>query len=156
MRGRLGKYRQLSRSERRLFWSALVQLARARWSLKRKPFQEQISGMRRVDGSVDAKNSFGRIDAAQATLAEDIGRAIGRAARQLPWDSSCLVRVLAAQRMLQARGVPGAFYIGADKGSGSSESEFAAHAWLVCGDRFVTGEEGHEKYAVVGGFAWDG
>ena len=156
MRGRLGKYRRLSTSERRLFWSAFVQLGLARWSLGRKPFLELVAGLHRVTGKGDSQVDSDSLDTGQAVLAEDIGRAIGRAANQLPWNSSCLVRVLAAQRMLQARGVPGAFCIGADKGREEEQVDFAAHAWLVSGGRFVTGEEGHDKYAVVGGFAWDG
>jgi hypothetical protein len=151
MRGRLGKYFQLSRTERRLFWSAFVQLGRARWSLARKPFTKQISGLSRLTDPADARDAVGD---GQLALAEAVGDAIGRAANQLPWESSCLVRVLAAQRMLQARGVPGAFFIGADKGRELGEVEFAAHAWLMCGNRFVTGEAGHEKYTVISGFAW--
>ena len=113
-----------------------------------------MSGFRRVVGPEAVNGWDGAIDDGQADLAQDIGRAIGHAANQLPWESSCLVRVLAAQRMLQARGVPGAFFIGADKGREQDEADFAAHAWLVCGGRFVTGEAGHERYTVVGGFAW--
>lgn len=156
MRGRLGKYRQLSRSERRLFWSAFVQLGLARWSLRRKPFLEQVSGLRRLQGDTESQGITNSEHGEQAELAGAIGQAIGRAANQLPWNSSCLVRVLAAQRMLQARGIPGAFFIGADKGNEQGQGDFAAHAWLVCGGRFVTGEKGHDKYTVLSGFAWDG
>ena len=154
MLNKLRKFWQLSAEHKKLVLSAFVHLVRAHWSLRRRPFLEQVSGFRRVAGRAAVNGGDGAVNEGQAALAQDIGRAIGRAANQLPWESSCLVRVLAAQRMLQARGVPGAFFIGADKGREQDEADFAAHAWLVGGGRFVTGEAGHERYTVVGGFAW--
>jgi hypothetical protein len=86
-----------------------------------------------------------------------IGWAVRAAARYAPWQSTCLVQVLAAQRMLQKRLLPGVFYIGAATGEAAGTGVNAgldAHAWLKCGDQFVTGEAGHERYTVVSAFSW--
>jgi hypothetical protein len=65
------------------------------------------------------------------------------------------VQVLTAQRMLQQRGIAGAFFLGAEMGSGIDQGKaFAAHAWLKCGQEFITGEAGHEHYKVVSCFSW--
>ena len=49
----------------------------------------------------------------------------------------------------------GAFFLGAEMGSGIDQGEaFAAHAWLKCGQEFITGEAGHEHYKVVSCISW--
>jgi hypothetical protein len=83
--------------------------------------------------------------------ATDVGNAITRAALHTPWESACLVQSLTAQRMLQKRGIPGVFYLGAMRGKGD---EFKAHAWSQCGDISVTGTKGHESFKVLTCFAW--
>jgi hypothetical protein len=84
-----------------------------------------------------------------------VGWAVQAASRYTPWSNTCLVQVLAAQRMLRERGIAGAIYIGAVPGDGSSGSVgLEAHAWLKCGDLFVTGEAGHTRYTVVSSFSW--
>jgi hypothetical protein len=34
------------------------------------------------------------------------------------------------------------------------QTELTAHAWLKCGDVFITGEAGHEQYRVLSAFSW--
>jgi hypothetical protein len=86
--------------------------------------------------------------------ASGIGRAVRAAAARTPWDSSCLVQVLAAQRMLRGRGIGGEVFIGADTANEQGKPGFSAHAWLMCGDAFVTGEGGYERFTVVSRFTW--
>ena len=94
--------------------------------------------------------------AQQIEIASEIGRAVRAAAARTPWDSSCLVQVLAAQRMLRARGVGGEVFIGADTADEQGQPGFSAHAWLMCGEVFVTGEAGHARYRPVMSFSWGG
>jgi hypothetical protein len=59
--------------------------------------------------------------------------------------------------MLQKRLLPGVFYIGAAPGEAGGPGAITgldAHAWLKSGGQFVTGEAGHERYAVVSTFSW--
>lgn len=57
-------------------------------------------------------------------------------ARRLPWRADCLVQALAAQRWLRARKIGSCISMGVDKPAGG---RFGAHAWLMVGDRVVTG-----------------
>ena len=61
---------------------------------------------------------------------------VPRIARRLPWRADCLVQALAGQRCLGASGLASRVVIGAET---SSAAGFSAHAWLVCGERVVTG-----------------
>ena len=87
--------------------------------------------------------------------AHRVGWAVRTAACFTPWNSTCLVQVLTAQRMLHQRGIAGAFYLGAASGSDVAEQpSLTAHAWLKCDNEFITGESGHERYIVVSSFSW--
>ena len=60
----------------------------------------------------------------------------------------------AARAMQRTPGIAGTIYIGAGQSEDTSDEKFAAHAWLKCGDAFVTGEAGHERYAIIGVVSW--
>ncbi|MBT8039529.1 MAG: lasso peptide biosynthesis B2 protein [Gammaproteobacteria bacterium] len=138
--------------ERGLFLSAWGQLGRAWWDLRRRPIKDLLAGLAPSNGKQRAPT----VSARQLQTANDIGRALRAAAARTPWPSSCLVQVLAAQRMLSARGTGGILYIGADTMDEHGTAGFAAHAWLMCGNSFVTGEVGNERYTVVSDFRWEG
>lgn len=72
------------------------------------------------------------------------------ASRWVPWPSRCLDRALATQRMLARRRLPTTIYFGMLK---KDLCEWTAHAWVRCGDRWVMGYQGNQKYTVVGTFA---
>ena len=133
-----------------MFFEAYSQLGAWRFRLLNKPFKSLVSGLDVHSGEGEWAEPQGN----DLEVALDIGWAVRTAARYTPWESACLVQVLAAQRMLQKRHIAGAFYLGATLPSESVESNMAAHAWLKCGDRFITGEPGHERYTVVSTFSW--
>ena len=147
MSGPLVRFLRLEGGQRRLLVQALVELFRARKALSRTPIRELIAGseIRPGDEVVEVGNPE------DAGKAGNIGWAIRAAAAYAPWKNSCLVQVIAAQKMMRARGIGGAIYLGATRGR---EDEFAAHAWLKHGDTFVTGEAGHEEYRVLTTFSW--
>lgn len=148
----LRKFLSLESRRRRLLFSAWIGLGKARIALVRFSLKQITSTFSRLDSSARAPE----LDESAMKLAQDIGWAVRAAAAVTPWNSSCLVQVLAAQRMLQGRGIPGAFYIGAAAGEGSSiASGMKAHAWLMCGSQFITGESGRERYSVISAFGWE-
>ena len=53
-------------------------------------------------------------------------------------ESKCLVRALAAQRLLCRRGLSSTLYLGC----GMEEGKMVAHAWLRFGEMYVTGGDG--------------
>lgn len=129
---------------------AVFSLARSRRALATTPFKTLVGRL--------CEDAAGRgahtLSPEQAAIARDIGWAVRTAAAHAPGDNSCLVQVLAAQRMLRDRGIGGTCHIGAALGAAPAEPDFEAHAWLTCDGVFITGEAGHERFSVVTEFSW--
>lgn len=87
----------------------------------------------------------------EARLAEDIGWAVTRAARYVPFKAVCLPQAIAARMMLRRRGVASAMHFGAAK-SGSMDKPLDAHAWLDAAGVEVTGYPVAKGFAEVGCF----
>lgn len=68
--------------------------------------------------------------------------------RHTPWESKCLVRALTAKKLLNRLGYACTLYMGVKRTNGGTMD---AHAWLRCGDIYVTGGTG-AGYAVTGIF----
>ena len=66
-----------------------------------------------------------------------------------PWRNKCLAEAIAAKGMMRRRGISSTLYLGLAKDGG----ELAAHAWLRCGGKIVTGEDESVDFAVVAKFA---
>ena len=148
---RIRKFLALDWQHRKLFLQAYLVLGKVRYSLLRRPFKKLVAEM---DVSRDAVVQAPLEPSARAT-ALAVGWAVRTAASFTPWESTCLVQVLAAQRLLQKRGIAGVFYIGArNTGARDVGSGFRAHAWLKCNGEFITGESGHQKYTVISSFSW--
>lgn len=79
-----------------------------------------------------------------------ISRIVGKVCDKTPWQSKCLVRALAAQRLLYRRGMSSTLYLGC----GMEEGKMVAHAWLRCGEIYVTGGDG-SSYTTVARFCKD-
>ncbi|MEC0207031.1 lasso peptide biosynthesis B2 protein [Paenibacillus lautus] len=86
------------------------------------------------------------------SLVRQISRAVHTMSRVTWWESQCLVKAVAAMKMLERRGIPSTLYLGSGR---DDKGMMVAHAWLRCGSYIVTGREGHERYAVVGIFGKD-
>jgi len=78
-----------------------------------------------------------------------ISRAVHAMSRVTWWESQCLVKAVAAMKMLERRSIPHTLYLGSGR---DEQGQMVAHAWLRSGSYIVTGKEGHEKYAIVGIF----
>jgi len=145
------KFRGLDTTTRGTLLKAYYQLGAARYVLATRPFKQIVAGLE-IGTAPEARD---HLDDATLTSALRIGWSVQTAARYTPWKSTCLVQVLAAQRMLMQKGIAGCFYIGTVTGPPDRTAHsLAAHAWLKCGNRFVTGESGHEHYEVLSSFSW--
>lgn len=69
---------------------------------------------------------------------------VNRIAENTPWKSMCLVRALSAKEMLKKRGISSTLYLGIR----SENNKMFAHAWLRCGDFYVTGGDGYNYVTV--------
>ena len=150
MNGRLRKFFALEPRRRRYLLRAFGRLRNARRALRKRPFRELVPV---VQAGADPASHPGS-SARDLSLAQDIGWAVRTAARYAPGDNSCLVQVLAARELLLEADVGGTIYIGAGQGGENTADRFGAHAWLKCGDEFVTGEAGHERYTVIAVVSW--
>ena len=122
-----------------------------RLALSRRSFKELVAGL----GTHSAKVECEPLEAAALKTARAVGWAVRASSSRTPWESTCLVQVLTAQKMLKKRGVPGVFYLGATNAvNENNASECLAHAWLKCGGEFITGESGHQQYTVISSFSW--
>jgi len=134
-----------------LFLRAWFLMGRVRWALARKPFKALTSELKlhRVPAELPP------LPAGSREIARSVGWAVRTASKFTPWQSTCLVQVLAAQRLLKNQGIAGVFYLGATNSAREDETPaFLAHAWLKCDGEFITGEPGHERYTVVSSFSW--
>lgn len=133
----------------RLWWRALVELARARARHGSLPVAE-IETLNAQWAS--AARGPAAAEPQDAPLVRLVAHAIPRVAWFLPWRSDCLPQAMAAQQWLGAEGVATAIVIGVDRERGGA---FESHAWLQYGDQVVTGGN-VARFQVVLGTQADG
>ena len=151
MTTRLQKFLALDPERRRSLLQAWFLLGTTRASIFRKSFSDLVADLT-LHREVPEQPA---LDSESLAAARRIGWAVQAAARYTPWRSACLVQVLAAQKMLQKRGIPGAFFLGAAaKENPEQHPGLEAHAWLRCSNEFITGETGHRRYTVISCFSW--
>lgn len=63
---------------------------------------------------------------------------VKRVTGHTPWESKCLVQALTARTILKKKNVNTTLYLGVMK----EDNEMKAHAWLRCGNLYVTGGDG--------------
>lgn len=79
--------------------------------------------------------------------AKKVAYAVNQVCGKTRWESKCLVRALTAQRLLADKGIESTMYLGCRE---NENKKMIAHAWLRCGEMFVTGGNGEaEGFAVV-------
>lgn len=66
------------------------------------------------------------------------------------WESQCLVKAIAALKMLERRQIESTLYLGTAK---DEQGKLIAHAWLRSGPFYITGAEVMERFTVVSKFA---
>jgi hypothetical protein len=135
------KLRRLARAEperRALLIEAVLWLLAARAALVLIPFPLLARRLGAFVPPTDARALQARSAASrkQARLAEEVGWAVTRAARHVPFEAVCLPQAIAARRMLNRRGVASVLHFGAAKGR---EKPLDAHAWLDAAGVEVTG-----------------
>ena len=141
----LRRFGQVPDSRRALVVEAVLWLLMARLALTAVPFPRLA---RRLGTFVpptdprvrDAKNA----PQAHKHLAQEVGWAVTRAARYVPFKAVCLPQAMAARFMLKRRGIGSTLHFGAAKGK---EQAIDAHAWLDSAGVEVTG------YPVGDGFS---
>ncbi|RDW22485.1 stage V sporulation protein S [Oceanobacillus arenosus] len=127
-----------------LLFESYFYLALARF-LKGRPFSKIAPSL----GNKMAETTFA-LNASEKEALMGISQAIHLMSRYTFWESQCLVKAIAAMKMLERRQIESTLYLGTAK---DEKGEFIAHAWLRSGPFYVTGSEGMERFTVVNKFA---
>lgn len=83
-------------------------------------------------------------------MIRSISRVIGKVSRHTPWESMCMVKAMAAMKMLERRRLESTLYMGTSR---DKEGKLIAHAWLRTGPYVITGAEEAPAFTVVSKFA---
>jgi hypothetical protein len=86
----------------------------------------------------------------ELNIARRISKSIRLISKYTFWESQCLVKAIAAMKMLEKRNIESTLYLGTAK---DESGKLIAHAWLRSGPYYVTGSEVMSKFTVVGTFA---
>ena len=86
---------------------------------------------------------------ALSTIPKSIKSSIEIADRNIPCHNKCLVLAIAGQTLLKRKMVPSDLFLGLKKDIDKTK----AHAWLKCGDFFVTGKKGAHNFTEIAVFS---
>ena len=148
---RLRKFAALAPDERRLALEAAVVLTLALAVLALVPFRRIAAWLGEPVGG--GERAVRPPDARHLGSARQIGRAVERAARHLPWPALCLPQTIAAQAMLRRRGIASTAHFGMALSEAPDPRRMRAHAWLTVGDTAVVGGRGDGGFAVLARFS---
>ena len=140
----LTRFFALPACEQACLIEAALSLFAVRLTLGVLPFPGALRLLRVVPGDTGG----GRVAAAEAY---EVGRAIARAARHVPFRAVCLQQAFGAGLMLRRRGLAATIHLGLARES--STGALTAHAWSRCGAVPVTGGEVARGFVAVAAFA---
>lgn len=100
-------------------------------------------------GSKMTETTF-EIDAANIKKVKQVSHAIHIMSKFTFWESMCLVKAIAAMKMLERRKIESTLYLGTAK---DENGGMIAHAWLRSGPFYLTGADEMNKFIVVYTFA---
>jgi hypothetical protein len=95
----------------------------------------------------ESPDSIDRVSYRKAAV---IGWTVEKMSWHTPWESKCLVKAITAQIFLRLRGLSSTLYLGLDR---DQDRQLSAHAWLRCGELYVTGAQEKESFRAVAQFA---
>jgi hypothetical protein len=145
----LRRFAQVGGRRRALVVEAVTCLLLARLALIFVPFPKLARWLGDFVPPGDPRVLAARGPAPQAALAGEIGWAVTRAARHVPFKAVCLPQAMAAQAMLRRRGIASAMHFGAAPGS---DKPLDAHAWLDAAGVEVTGYPVDARFAEIACF----
>lgn len=102
-----------------------------------------------IFGEVNRETEFSN-DTIDIKKVKEVSRAIQIMSRYTFWESKCLAQAYAAKIMLNRRKQKSTVYFGVAK---DQQGEMTAHAWVRCGELFVTGGYGSKEFTVTSKFA---
>jgi hypothetical protein len=143
----LRRFAQVGNRRRLLSVEATVWLFLARMALLVVPFPRIARHLGEFVAPTDARARQlpTYVSPEHILLAKEIGWAVTRAARYLPFEAVCLPQAIAARTMLRRRGIGSVLHFGVATLK-DADRHLHAHAWLDAGGIEITG------YPVAGEF----
>ncbi|MGH6994457.1 MAG: lasso peptide biosynthesis B2 protein [Stellaceae bacterium] len=147
----LRRFAQVDGRRRVLVVEAVIYLLLARLGLIFVPFPKLARRLGHFVPPSDPRAIAARAAGAreQMQLAKEIGWAVTRSARYVPFKAVCLPQAMAAQVMLKRRGVSSVMHFGAARGE---DKPLDAHAWLDAAGVEVTGYPVAKNFAEIACF----
>lgn len=145
----LRRFAQVDNRRRALVIEAVICLLLSRLALIFIPFPRLARRLGTFVPPSDLRVSAAPSSQENVRTAEDIGWAVTRAARHVPFKAVCLPQAMTARVMLKRRGVSSVLHFGAGKGE---EKPLEAHAWLDAAGVEVTGYPVAKNFAEIGCF----
>ena len=156
LRRRLVRFAQVGHHRRVVLIEAVAWLLVARLSLIFVSFPRLARRLGTLVAPADARALRAKLDAKQdqARIAEEVGWAVTRAARHVPFNAVCLPQAMAARIMLKRRGVDSVLHFGARIGQDKvgPDKPIDAHAWLDAAGIEVTGYPVASTFAEIACF----
>ena len=151
---RVATFRRLNRKRLALLSEAAICLLFAKVIVRVVPFSRMAPHLGVFMRPTDSPAASERAPASDvhAELAGQIGWAVSRAARVVPFPAVCLPQAIAARLMLDRRRISSVLRLGAAKGA---QKPLDAHAWLDAAGVHVTGYPLQIGLAEVACFVWD-
>lgn len=136
---------RLPLADKWLFLQIYILLGLTRFAILTVPFAKMsvYYGQRMVESPPEANPEH-------LKTARKIGWAIRKMSAYTPWKSNCYPQALTAKYLLQRRGIQTTLYFGA---AFKTSKEMEAHAWVRCGQLFVTGGPGHQSFGTCAYFS---
>ena len=86
-------------------------------------------------------------DAETAPVVMQVRQIVRAVSARMPWTCNCMVQALTMKKMLSRRGIPTTLYMGV---APDEKGGMEAHAWLRCGNRYISGETEMDRFTVTG------
>lgn len=122
-----------------LVGECIYELLRARTAVRHRPFAETAATLQQPLTEI-------RAPAEQIQVVLQVRWALGSIFRRIPWKPTCLMRAIAAQRVLARRRIASSLVLSVTPASGAVVD---AHAWLEAGGIVVTGRNEKSKYVPI-------
>ena len=145
----LRRFGQVGPHRRALIAEAVLCLIAARLALLFIPFPRLARTLGRFVPPEEARRRAAAAAAPDARSAAEIGWAVTRAARYVPFGAVCLPQAMAARMMLGRRGIASTIHFGAARGA---VKPLDTHAWLDAAGVHVTGYPVASRFAEIACF----
>ena len=136
---------KISLKQKLLYLEAFILTGIMRYKILKVPFNK----LKEELGTYNTESTR-EVSSEEYKIVKNIRGVVIHISKHTPWESLCLVQATTVQKMLKKRGISSTIYLGVNKDK--TNDEMKAHAWIRCGEMYVTGGNG-TGYATVAKFS---